>query len=100
MNLKSKVFALVEEIPEGKVTTYKEIARVLNTSARAIGSILSQNENIPEVPCHRVVKSNGKLGGYKLGRERKEELLKQEGVKVVKGKIDLEEYFHEFGDEK
>lgn len=98
--MKSEVFELVKRIPEGKVTTYKEIARVLNTSARAVGRILPLNQDIPEVPCHRVVKSNGDIGGYKMGRDKKEELLNQEGVKVVKGKIDLEEYFHEFGDEK
>ena len=93
-----EVFELVKEIPEGKVTTYKEIARVLDTSPRAVGRILPLNENIPEVPCHRVVNSNGDLGGYKLGREKKEEFLKKEGVKVVRGKVDLEEHMHEFGD--
>lgn len=100
MSLMPQIFELLKEIPEGKVTTYKEISGVLKTSPRAVGKILPQNDKIPEIPCHRVVKSNGDLGGYKLGKEKKEEFLSQEGVKVVNGKINLDEHFYGFKDEQ
>lgn len=98
MPFKPKVFSLVKKIPRGKVTTYKELAEALDTSPHAIGGILPQNENIPQVPCHRVVKSNGELGGYKLGKEKKKDFLSKEGVKVVEGKINLDKYFYGFED--
>lgn len=91
MTLKNKVFKLVKQIPKGKVTTYKEIANKLNTRAyQAIGQILAKNENgfldNGDIPCHRVVPSNGSLGGFcgqKCGKKvcLKKQLLKKEGLK-------------------
>jgi methylated-DNA-[protein]-cysteine S-methyltransferase len=62
------VYALVRCVPKGKVTTYKEIANKLDTAAyRAVGTILKNNPDIPNTPCHRVIKSDRSLGGY-MGR--------------------------------
>ncbi|MDG6777674.1 MGMT family protein [Thiomicrorhabdus sp. zzn3] len=81
-------YALLMKIPCGQVTTYKALAEALHCrSYQAVGQALSANPNLIEVPCHRVVKSNGELGGYALGQERKEALLKQEGVEVTDGRI-------------
>jgi len=94
-----KVYDLVRKIPRGKVTTYLEIARKLGNkkATRAIGRILNQNPNLIEVPCHRVVKSNFEVGGYKLGKKKKMTLLKKEGIKVKKGKIDeFWKFFYRF----
>ena len=63
--------------------TYKEVAiRVGRPNAfRAVGNILNKNYN-PDVPCHRVVRSDGKTGGYNRGKERKMEILKEEGAVI------------------
>lgn len=78
----TKVYQLLNKIPQGKVTTYGNIAEVLGNrkAARLIGKILHNNPNPIIVPCHRVIKSDGSLGGYFFGRERKQEILKKEGV--------------------
>jgi len=91
-------------IPKGKVTTYKEIAEFLGTKAyRAVGVALSKNPYAPELPCHRVVKSNGEIGGFSAGGgvSAKIELLKEEGVEVKDGKVaDFENRFFSFKDLK
>ena len=76
------VYDIVAQIPEGKVTTYGDIARVLGHpgASRAIGRILNRNPNPVTTPCHRVIKSDGKLGGYVFGTIKKKELLKKEGL--------------------
>lgn len=79
--LSTRVFAIVSDIPRGRVTTYKAIAECLGTrSYRAIGRILGGNPHIPLVPCHRVVMSDGRLGGYARGPDEKRRLLISEGV--------------------
>jgi len=87
---------LVSQIPEGKVSTYGTLARELNVpkASRAIGSILRANPHPIVVPCHRVVMSDGQLGGYggSKGVGRKAALLRGEGVEVTKGRVDLERY--------
>jgi methylated-DNA-[protein]-cysteine S-methyltransferase len=83
-------------IPKGKVSTYKELAKFVSSpkSARAVGNALNTNENLISVPCHRVVKSNGGIGGYAKGTSVKISLLKKEGVRVSKsGRVDLREFF-------
>jgi methylated-DNA-[protein]-cysteine S-methyltransferase len=79
------VYDLLQKIPAGKVSTYGDLAKALgNPSApRIIGRILGKNPNPVQVPCHRVVMSNGKLGGYMHGAENKKELLKKEGITFV-----------------
>ena len=76
-----KVYALCKKVPRGKVTTYAEIAKQLNTKAyQAIGQILKRNPYAPIIPCHRVIKSDGSLGGYSGngGKKRKKKLLELE----------------------
>jgi methylated-DNA-[protein]-cysteine S-methyltransferase len=65
-------YDLLKKIPKGRVTTYKIIAEKLGKkSYRAFGQAVGANPNIPTTPCHRVVKSDGGLGGYALGIEKK-----------------------------
>lgn len=77
-----KLWKLLREIPRGKVTTYGNLARVMGTSPRAVGAMLRSNPYAPKVPCHRVVMSDGSLGGYSKGVKIKKELLEKEGVDV------------------
>lgn len=92
-----KVYALLKKIPQGRVTTYGEIAKKLDSKAfRAVGKIVGQNQDIPATPCHRVVCADGKISGYALGVDKKIALLKSEGVNVKNGKIiDFAEKFYE-----
>jgi len=75
----SKVFAIVRRIPKGKTMTYKEVATKAGRpkAYRAVGNILNTNYD-PEIPCHRVIRSDGKTGGWNRGAKRKAELLKRE----------------------
>lgn len=83
-----KCYELLSQIPKGKVTTYKEIARKMGSLAyRAVGNLIGKNPNAPQVPCHRVVKSDGSVGGYAFGVDKKILLLKQEGVLIENNKI-------------
>ncbi len=89
---------LVSKVPRGRVATYKELARALGRPRawRAVGNALAKNPRPGVVPCHRVVRSDGRVGGYSLGRERKEKLLGEEGVKVENGKLRIKEYLFKF----
>ena len=93
-----RCYELLKLVPEGKVTTYSEIARALNTKAwRAVGSAMAKNENLFVVPCHRVVRSDGAIGQYALGLDKKTQLLLDEGVSVSNGKVqDLNKFIHRF----
>lgn len=86
----NKVYALCRKIPKGKVMTYGHIAKILNSSPRAVGQALKKNPYTPQVPCHRVIKSDGSLGGYngKMNSLRKIRLLKSEGIKFKNGFIE------------
>ena len=76
-----KVYRVVKKIPRGKVLTYKEVAEKIGQprAFRAVGRVLSKNKD-PKVPCHRVIRSDGKVGGYREGAEKKKALLKKEGA--------------------
>ena len=90
-----KCYSLLRHVPCGKVTTYKALASALKTKAyRAVGNAMNKNPNAPEVPCHRVVKSNGEVGGFASGTKNKIAMLKKEGIDVKNGKIDLKKYFY------
>ena len=94
MNTFNKVYKVVGRIPKGKVTTYCEIARALNSKAyRAVGSAMHNNPYAPVVPCHRCINSNGNVGGFFSGAKDKIKLLKSEGVEIKNNKIDLKKYF-------
>jgi methylated-DNA-[protein]-cysteine S-methyltransferase len=67
-----RCYDLLLKIPEGKVTTYKEMAEALGCQGyRAVGGAMNRNPKLVMIPCHRVVKSNGYLGGYASGTSRK-----------------------------
>jgi O-6-methylguanine DNA methyltransferase len=93
MNFEEKVWKLMERIPKGRVTTYGQIARKLNTKAyRAVGNACRKNPYAPRVPCHRVVRSDGTIGGFggkTSGKTVKEKtrLLRKENVEIRNGKI-------------
>ena len=88
-----KVYKLCKKVPKGKVTTYKILAEKLNVKAyRAVGNALNKNPYAPRVPCHRVIKSTGEIGGFASGTRNKIKLLRKEGIKMEKGKINLEKY--------
>ena len=83
-NLSSEdVYAILSKIPPGKVSTYGDVARAVGhpKAARAIGRIMANNPNPILVPCHRVVKSNGEIGGFAFGEKMKREILENEGIK-------------------
>ena len=95
MSFQEEVFAVVRRIPRGKISTYKLVAQKLNTRAyRAVGQALKNNRR-PRVPCHRVIKSSGELGGFRGSQTReKARILRSEGIKIRKGRIDLEKYLY------
>ena len=82
-NFKSRVLSIVKEIPKGKVMSYKEVAAKAGSpnASRAVGNIMKGNHD-KSVPCHRVICSNGDIGGYNGGVEKKLKLLKEEGYIV------------------
>lgn len=82
-------YDLVAQVPEGMVTTYGEVARALGdiAASRFVGLAMSRNENTQRVPCRRVVQSDGTLGGYTGGLEKKKRLLRGEGVRISGDKI-------------
>lgn len=83
-----KVFETVKKIPRGRVLSYAEVAGRLGNpdSARAVGNALNKNRD-QAVPCHRVIRSDGRVGGFNGGEARKIALLKKEGVKIEKGRV-------------
>lgn len=78
---RAKVLSVVESIPMGSVLTYKEVAERAGSpkAFRAVGNILNKNYD-PKIPCHRVVRSDGQIGGYNRGAKEKRGLLKDEGA--------------------
>ncbi|MCI5108462.1 MAG: MGMT family protein [Candidatus Pacebacteria bacterium] len=72
ISFKERVFKVVRKIPAGKILTYKEVAEKAGSprASRAVGNILNTNYD-PEIPCHRVIRSDGKVGGYNRGSKLK-----------------------------
>ncbi|HEX7009406.1 MAG TPA: MGMT family protein [Phycisphaeraceae bacterium] len=95
MSFNERVWALTSRIPRGKVATYGQIARRLGTprACRAVGQAMNRNPYAPQVPCHRVVASDGKLTGYggPGGIPQKQRMLQQEGVPIRNGRVLLSE---------
>lgn len=89
MNLDKLVYKKLLQVPQGKVTTYKELAKAvgLENGQRVIGQIMNKNQYPVIIPCHRVVKSDGKVGGYAYGEKIKANMLDKEGVKIKNGRI-------------
>jgi O-6-methylguanine DNA methyltransferase len=96
-----KVYQFCSRIPSGRVSTYGEIAKAIGKpgSSRAVGQSLKRNPYAPRVPCHRVVKSDGSLGGYggtgKDKTEKKQKMLEKEGIETVNGRVN-KNYFYRF----
>jgi len=89
-DFQQKVYKLCKKIPKGKVSTYKEIGKKLGGKGqiyRAVGVALNRNPYAPQVPCHRVVASDGSLGGFAGGVRKKIKLLEKEGIKIKNKKI-------------
>lgn len=101
------VLRLLAEVPKGKVTTYGDLAKELAkrdsrwspTASRAVGTTMKNNVCGPYIPCHRVVKSDGSIGSFRGGPEYSNEkikMLRDEGVVVTRGKINMNIYRHKF----
>ena len=93
-----RVLEATRKIPEGKVTTYSEIARVLGKpgAARAVGNALNKNRCPGIIPCYRVVRSDGSVGGYAKGASEKIRLLRKDGIEMKRRKVNLKKHLHSF----
>ena len=92
-----RVYDKLRLVPKGKVTTYGELAKSINSKAyRAVGRVMNKNPYAPKVPCHRVINSNGSTGGFASGVKDKIKLLEKEGIEVKNNKIDLKKYLFKF----
>jgi len=80
-NFRQAVYSIVKKIPKGETLTYKQVAEKIGNprACRAVGQALKKNYS-PDIPCHRVIKSDGKLGGYNRGVELKKKILNKEGA--------------------
>lgn len=89
MKLADRVYKELCKVPKGKVTTYGDLAKAvgLKNGQRAIGKIMNKNPYPGIIPCHRVIRWDGRLGGYAYGEESKNMMLSREGVKIQNGKI-------------
>ena len=89
MKVEEKIYRKLLEVPSGYVTTYGELAKAINlkNGQRAIGQIMKKNPFPVIIPCHRVVKSDGTVGGYAYGTEIKKNMLSNEGLKINDNKI-------------
>src|SRR3989344_541442 len=99
MKNNQKIFSLLRQIPKGKVTTYKSLAKkAFIKNPRTVGSLLHQNTNPKTYPCHRVVRSDGTIAnGYAfVGKSMQIDKLKKDGVKIIDGKINLQRYLYNF----
>jgi O-6-methylguanine DNA methyltransferase len=91
-----EVYAACRKILRGRISTYGEIAKIIGKpkAARAVGNALNKNPFAPKVPCHRVVRSDGRIGGFAFGAQKKINLLRKEKVVVKNGKVvDFEKKF-------
>jgi methylated-DNA-[protein]-cysteine S-methyltransferase len=90
MNLEHKVYKKLLDVPKGQITTYGDLAKAvgLKNGPRIIGKIMNKNPYPVLVPCHRVVMSTGKIGGYAYGKDVKTKMLSNEGVQIKNGRIE------------
>ena len=81
-----KVWSYLKKIPKGSVKTYKQVAIAINNpkSARAVANACAKNPYAPNIPCHRVIRTDGGLGGYsgRGGVDQKLKLLRSEKVDI------------------
>jgi len=84
-----RVYDVVAAVPRGRVITYREIARRAGSprAARAVGNIMNKNPDTKRVPCHRVICSDGRIGGYAFGTKEKIKKLREEGIVIKNERI-------------
>ncbi len=97
MILSIEVYKKLLKVQKGKVTTYGDLAKAvgLKNGQRVIGMIMKNNPFPVIIPCHRVVKFNGEVGGYAYGKKIKSNMLSKEGITIKDGKIldfDIKKY--------
>jgi len=85
-----QVYKATAQIPRGRVATYAWIARKIKNprSVRAVGNALNKNPYAPQVPCHRVVRSDGMLGGFASGTRTKKRMLEREGLIIANDRVE------------
>ena len=90
MNLEHKVYKKLLDVPKGQITTYGDLGKAvgLKNGQRIIGKIMNKNPYPVLVPCHRVVMSTGKIGGYAYGEHVKTKMLNDEGIEIIDGSIE------------
>ena len=95
---KERVYRLLLSVPAGRVVTYSGLAKAAGKpgACRAVGRIMFSNPDPERVPCFRVVKADGSLGGYRLGMNEKARRLEREGIRIRGNRIDLKRYLHHF----
>ena len=89
MNLEHKVYKKLLDVPKGQITTYGDLAKAvgLKNGQRIIGKIMNKNPYPVLVPCHRVVMSTGKIGGYAYGKNVKTKMLGNKGLEIINQSI-------------
>ena len=88
-DFQQRVYSALKLIPKGKVTTYKLLGECIGCkSAQAIGQALTRNPDAPEVPCHRVIRTDGAIGWYAFGVVEKMDILASEWVFFNESKLD------------
>jgi methylated-DNA-[protein]-cysteine S-methyltransferase len=102
------ILRLLAEVPKGKVTTYGDLAKELSkrdpkwspNAGRAVGTTMRNNPCGPQIPCHRVIKSDGDVGNFRGGAkgavEEKIRMLRDEGITIHNRKVDLKKHRHVF----
>ena len=96
-----KCYELLKKVPKGKVTTYKSIANKLNTNAyRAVGNAMKYNKHPNKIPCFKVIKNDGTIGGYRgsFTKYTKEKIkkLQADGIIVRNSIVDMSKYLYKF----
>ena len=91
MNLEHKVYKKLLDVPKGHITTYGDLAKAvgLKNGQRIIGKIMNKNPYPVLIPCHRVVMSTGKIGGYAYGEDVKIKMLSDEGIEIKNGVLKI-----------
>ena len=97
-NFNKRCYQKLVLIPKGMISTYSDIAKSLGFKAyRAVGNAMANNPHPISVPCHRIIRSDGSLGGYALGINKKIQLLKKEGILIKDNKVvDFESKLYQF----
>ena len=90
MRIEERIYKKLLQVPYGKITTYGELSRSvgLKNGQRIVGQIMKKNPFPVIIPCHRVVKSNGDIGGYAFGINVKKTMLSKEGICIKKDSIE------------